>query len=180
MESYYLCKPTQKDLPFLEQFKQEFVEKHQHLNGGSRLMEMSLLKDWLTHIKQQEEQALPDRAPSTTLIFKRQNEDKIIGIVNIRHHIKQDFLVNIAGHIGYSIAPSEQGKGLAKVQLAQALDFCRNLGLPEVLVTCATWNVASRKTILAQPHCRYEDQRLSLEGDTMERYWIPLTPNRDM
>ncbi|MEW4354773.1 GNAT family N-acetyltransferase [Streptococcus pneumoniae] len=174
METYYLSKPTEKDLPFIETFKQEFSEKHQHLNGGSRLSEMPDLAAWLSHIKQQEEQPKPDRAPSTTLIFKRQNEDKIIGIVNIRHHIEQDFLVNVAGHIGYSIAPSEQGKGLAKVQLTQALEFCRHLGLTKVLVTCASWNVASRQTILAQPHCHYEDSRLAPDGDTMERYWIDL------
>ncbi|GGE23494.1 GNAT family N-acetyltransferase [Streptococcus himalayensis] len=174
MDTYFLARPSESDLPLLERFRQEFFNSKQHLNGGARLADMQDLSAWLAHIRQQEKQAKPNRAPSTTLVFKRQGQAKIIGIVNIRHHIELDYLRDVTGHIGYSIAPSEQGQGLAKRQLAQALEVCKDMGLDRVLVTCATWNTASRKTILAQPHCHFDDKRLAPDGDTMERYWIDL------
>ncbi|MET3559319.1 putative acetyltransferase [Streptococcus rupicaprae] len=98
----------------------------------------------------------------------------MVGICNIRHDINQDFLLNIAGHIGYSIHPKERHKGYATEQLGLALLEAKKLGLSEVLITAADWNIGSQKTILANGG-QYEDSRLDeSDGDTMLRYWISL------
>lgn len=96
----------------------------------------------------------------------------MVGICNIRHHLNQEFLVHIAGHIGYSIHPNEQRKGYAKEQLALALQEAKTLGINRVLITAADWNIGSQKTILGNGGV-YEDTRIDPDdGDRMLRYWI--------
>ena len=73
----------------------------------------------------------------------------MVGICNIRHHLNQEFLVHIAGHIGYSIHPEERRKGYATEQLRLALLEAKKLGIAQVLITAADWNIASQKTIHA-------------------------------
>lgn len=74
--------------------------------------------------------------------------DKIIGMVNIRLALN-DALWEEDGNIGYSIRPSERGKGYAKLQLYLALKVCQQYGLEVVFLDCAEENVASAKTIRA-------------------------------
>ena len=96
----------------------------------------------------------------------------MVGISNIRHHLNQEFLVHIAGHIGYSIHPNERRKGYAKEQLPLALQEAKTLGINRVLITAADWNIGSQKTILANGGV-YEDTRIDPDdGDRMLRYWI--------
>ncbi|MBR3718443.1 MAG: GNAT family N-acetyltransferase, partial [Firmicutes bacterium] len=57
--------------------------------------------------------------PATTLWLVE--GDRFIGRVNIRHRLSPG-LLRFGGHIGYTIRPSEQGKGYGKLQLAMALD----------------------------------------------------------
>ena len=74
---------------------------------------------------------------------------KLRQIADIRHDLNQDYLLTIAGHIGYSIHPVERRKGYATDQLRLALLEAKKLGIECVLVTAADWNIGSQKTILA-------------------------------
>lgn len=53
------------------------------------------------------------------------------------------------GHIGYAVVPWKRGKGYAKQALNQFLLDVRNEGLPFILITTDTTNVASRRVIEA-------------------------------
>ena len=77
-------------------------------------------------------------------------------------------MLKYAGHIGYSIRPSERGKGYAKESLRQGLQVAKGKNIKRALVTCSTENPASRAVILANGG-QLEDVR-----NGTERYWIEV------
>lgn len=79
-------------------------------------------------------------------------------------------LLEVGGHIGYSVRPSRRREGHASRALGLALDRARDRGLDRVLVTCDDTNVASAHTIESQGG-RLEDVR-----NGKRRYWIDLHP----
>jgi len=74
-------------------------------------------------------------------------ENKILGVVNIRHRLN-DNLLKEGGHIGYGIRPLERRKGYATKILELALIETKKMGITKVLVTCDEDNIGSEKTIL--------------------------------
>jgi len=102
------------------------------------------------------------------------NETAIIGVLQIRHSLTQ-FLEAEGGHIGYSVRPSERGKGYATRMLAMALDEARRLGLKRVLITCDQRNVASAR-VIQKNGGRLENEVVSRVPGRIytQRYWIEL------
>jgi len=96
-----------------------------------------------------------------------------IGRVSVRH-LLNDNLLNIGGHIGYDIRPSQRHKGYGKKILELALPKAKELDIIRVLVTCDETNEASRKIIEANGGV-FEDKRPNPEGGPEKlRYWIQL------
>lgn len=83
--------------------------------------------------------------PSTALFGFVGNE--IVGKVSIRHCLN-DHLEKVAGHIGYGVLPAHRSKGFASLMLEKSLNYCWNLGLKKVLMTCDESNSASVKVIV--------------------------------
>ena len=94
-------------------------------------------------------------------------DDRALGFLGLRMTLN-DFYLELGGHIGYGIRPSERGKGYGKQQLALALLEAKKLALSPVLITCDMDNAASRAVILANGGV-LEDVRAG-----KERYWIEL------
>ena len=90
-----------------------------------------------------------------------------LGFLNLRLRLN-DYLLENGGYIGYSIRPSERGKGYAKESLRQGLQVAKGKNIKRALVTCSTENPASRAVILANGG-QLEDIR-----HETERYWIDL------
>lgn len=90
-----------------------------------------------------------------------------VGIGKLRHYLNDGLLVT-GGHIGYTIMPSERGKGYGKLILAELLKKARDAGIDRALLTCNINNIPSRKVI--------EDNGGKLENvlDGKCRYWISL------
>lgn len=95
------------------------------------------------------------------------DSNQSLGFLNLRLSLNESLLQH-GGHIGYSIRPSERGKGYAKEQLYLGLLEAMSKNISRVLVTCHVGNEASRRTILSQGG-QLENQ----VGET-ERYWIDV------
>ena len=100
----------------------------------------------------------------------RQEDGRVVGIIDLRHHINHPILGTWGGHIGYIVRPSERGKGYAPQMLRLCVEKARQRGIDRVLVTCHPENIASERTIL---RCggAYENT-VDTEGGPVKRYWI--------
>jgi predicted acetyltransferase len=99
------------------------------------------------------------------------NEDKrILGVVNIRHHLTET-LLNIGGHIGYGIRPSDRRKGFATKLLSLALEKTNELGIRKALVLCNEDNTGSFKTIINNGGIPDSDF-IEEDGNIIKRFWI--------
>ncbi|RLP82673.1 MULTISPECIES: GNAT family N-acetyltransferase [unclassified Micromonospora] len=98
--------------------------------------------------------------------------DRVLGGIALRHALN-DYLLRIAGHIGYGIRPSARGRGLATWALGRMLGEARALGLDRVLVTCEVDNIASAKTI--ERHGGALEDIRDTELGAVRRYWIALS-----
>jgi predicted acetyltransferase len=89
-----------------------------------------------------------------------------LGTVIIRHRLTPA-LERAGGHIGYHVVPGHRRRGHATQMLAQTLGVCQQLGLRQILVTCAVDNRGSRRVIEANGGI---PDRI-VDGEA--RYWLP-------
>jgi len=98
---------------------------------------------------------------------------EIVGRLSVRH-ILNDYLLKRGGHIGYAVAPRFRRKGYATEMVRMGLDYCRGLGLTEILVTCSDTNAPSFKVI--ERFGGVLENKIWDEEDSemIRRYWIKL------
>lgn len=87
----------------------------------------------------------------------------VMGYGKIRDYLT-NHLLEVGGHIGYTIRPSERGKGYGKILLRELINQAVNQGIKDILFTCYEDNEASRKVIesnngicteIKNNHCKY-------------------------
>ena len=110
--------------------------------------------------------------PSSTYLAVRRSDDRLVGIIDLRHHIDHPILGTWGGHIGYSVHPDERRKGYATRMLQLDLENARKLGIQRVMVTCDDGNTASEKTILKNGGVYEKD--VLVDGRVVKRFWIEL------
>lgn len=129
----------------------EFIEYGSEINGSGsldRYLAESTYEEWLDKVMHAIDIAnveLP-KVPAITYFFIREEDDRIVGMVNIRLALN-DFLREEGGHIGYSVRPTERGRHYATQMLREAVRVCNRIGIGEVIVTCDRENIASAKVI---------------------------------
>ncbi len=110
--------------------------------------------------------------PSNIYLAIRKSDNKLVGVIDLRHHINHPILGTWGGHCGYSVRPSERGNGYAKDMLCLNIKNAKSLGIDKLLITCNIINKASEKTILANGGV-YE-KTIDVDGCKMKRYWITV------
>ncbi len=145
------------------------------MDGTGPLRRLSDPLEWLAAVERfRRSETVPEgRVEATQFICAREADDRLVGMIQVRHRFNE-YLEKYAGHIGYSVRPSERRKGYAKQMLALVLPFCRALGLERVLISCHDTNEASRRTILANGGVYESTVFHPDDGGMLERYWIDL------
>ena len=170
-----LIEPTTEYCRQIQAYRKEFLDCGDSMDGTHGLRDIEDPAEWIKHCALYKDPlTVPEgRVPATQYIFVREEDDKIVGMLQIRHYFN-DYLEKYGGHIGYSVAPSERRKGYASQLLKTALPKCRDLGLDKVLITCIDSNEGSRKTILANGGSYESTVYEPYEKVYLERYWIDL------
>lgn len=78
------------------------------------------------------------------------------------------------GLIGYSIRPSQRGKGYASEMLKLALNRFKNTNTEKILITCKGFNLASKKVIEKNGGVFENTYTNQEDGYTYLRYWIKI------
>jgi len=150
----------------------EYLEEHirygeSTLHGDSGLDSAESYDKWLEKIND----ALTCEIFSIIFFAIRKSDNRLIGTINVRYPYLG--YVQVHGHIGYGVRPSERRKGYAATMLKLALEYCRNVGLERVLLTCDKSNIASARTIM---RCSgvFESEAMQPDGEMLQRYWIEL------
>lgn len=163
-----LRRPTLADKEAILSMMAEFEETQSAHDGGFWDAEAFVYEAWLESNRDMEMGlGIPEGwVPAVQLVaFAR--DGQAVGFLNLRLRLSA-YLLEEGGHIGYSIRPSERGKGYAKEALRQGLQIAKEKNIKRALVTCSTENPASRAVILANGG-QFEDVR-----NGTERYWIEL------
>jgi predicted acetyltransferase len=105
--------------------------------------------------------------PSTFFwVVDDEEPDTYLGSISVRHQLTP-FLLEVGGHIGYSIRPGARRRGVATEALRLVLPHAAALGIDPALLTCDVDNVGSAKVIEANGGV-LEDVR-----GVKRRYWVP-------
>ncbi|MBP2620745.1 GNAT family N-acetyltransferase [Streptococcus panodentis] len=165
-----LRRPRLEDQAAVLDMMAEYEERQCYPNGlrSSAWNASQDFADWLRLLREQETaDNLPAGwVPSVQFLFFDE-EDRPVGFLALRLLLNEKLFIE-GGHIGYSIRPSQRGRGYGQEQLHLGLIEAKKRGLDFVLVTCDEDNEASRRTILANGGV-YDN---TIAGH--ERFWIDV------
>ena len=163
-----LRRPSQTDKEAILEMMAEFEREQSAHDGGFWNPDNFVYEEWLEENLQAEAGLnIPENWVPAVQLVSFDVAGQALGFLNLRLRLN-DYLLENGGHIGYSIRPSERGKGYAKEALRQGLQVAKQKNIKKALVTCSVENPASRAVILANGGL-FEDVR-----NGVERYWIDL------
>ena len=163
-----LRRPSQIDKEDILEMMAEFEREQSAHDGGFWNPDNFVYEEWLEeNIQAEAGLNIPENWVPAIQLVSFDEAGQALGFLNLRLRLN-DYLLEKGGHIGYSIRPSERGKGYAKESLRQGLQVAKDKNIHRALVTCSIKNPTSRAVILANGG-QLEDIR-----HETERYWIDL------
>ena len=131
MEKFYLEKPSIERKYEIIEYVTEFVKYNSDLNGmGSldKILEGYTFEQALERCLNMENEEYAynlGRCQSKTFLLIRENDNRIIGTINIRWNLTEA-MKKFGGNIGYGIRPTERRKGYNKINLYLGLIESKN------------------------------------------------------
>lgn len=174
MDDIRLIVPDESYEEQIWEYRTRFMETAEDSGGCGSLLECDTFEEWLreTRAHTSPETCPEGRVPSDCYLAVRTGDHRLVGMIDLRHHIDHPVLGTWGGHIGYSVHPEERRKGYATRMLQMDLENARRLGLARVLVTCDEDNIASEKTIRKNGGV-YENM-VPVDERMVKRFWIEL------
>lgn len=175
MDTIKLVLPAEGFLGQAWDYRRECKAADSDMDGCGPIDTSESARQWLADTRAYADPAtVPEgKVQATQFLAVRASDGRLVGMIQIRHYFNE-YLEKYAGHIGYSVRPSERRKGYAKEMLRLALPYCKSIGLDRVLIACEPGNPASRRTILANGgvyECTVHEPGEDID---LERYWIGL------
>ena len=148
MEMFKYVVPTKEWEQKAIDFINEFYQYNYDINGTGGLHRyLDNYDEWLEKLEEDyTREVSEDGVPARTYFFVRENDNKIIGMINIRLALNEK-LKKYGGNIGYCIRPTERGKGYNKINLFLGLQVCKAYNIDEVFMDADKDNPASWRTI---------------------------------
>jgi len=156
-------------------YRQMYIDLgEKEINGSSQLIKYKNYDKWLERIKHEKaiEPSLT-HTPSTTYFMIRKGDNKIVGSIQLRHHLTEE-LKKDGGNIGYGICPSERGKGYGVKQLSLVLEKAKSIGLDKIMISCSKDNRASAQVAIKNGGMLAGEGFDEDEGKVTEIYWIDI------
>ncbi len=186
IDSIFLAEADVQYADELEKFKDEVLEADKdnddQFAGCMGLRNCATAEEWIDicNLRKSKEtcEQVGANVPSTTFFAIRKKDNKLVGVIDLRHHINHPILGSWGGHCGYSVRPSERGKGYGAEMLRLNVINADKMGIDRMLVVCDEDNTASEKTILANGG--YLENIIEVDGCRMKRFWITSKNSNDM
>ncbi len=175
MERFYLEEANIDRKEQAIDYIKEHIKFNSEPSGTSGLDdEYENYENWLKKLEQIKniETCPSDRCIGREYFLIRENDNQIIGMVNLRWNLNE-WMLNYGGNIGYGIRPTERMKGYNKINLYLCLLKAKKIGLKKVLLTAYDDNLGSINTIKALGGV-LENKVLDYKGSNkfLGRYWI--------
>ena len=154
MEIFYLEEPNINRKNEAINYIEEHYQYNSNINGSGCLddyLEENSYEEWLNFLNDLNSKEGASKygwVPSKTYFLIRENDNRIIGMINIRLTLNER-LRKHGGHIGYGIRPTERKKGYNKINLYLGLEVCHEYGIKEVYLDADELNPASWRTMEA-------------------------------
>ncbi len=163
--------PSSKHEKQVMELREDFLANGDSMNGTAGLRGYTSYDKWLKSVRLNscEETVEEGLVPATTYLAIREQDDKLVGMIDIRHRLS-DYLIQYGGHLGYCVLKSERQKGYAKLMVKFAIKMSREMGLEKILVCCYKANVSSVKTIISNGGIL--ENEIIEEDELVQRYWI--------
>ena len=179
MEKFYLEMPSLERKEQIIDYVNEFALYNSETNGmGSlrKILEGYTFEQALEMClnRQKEEYAKKiGRCQSKTFLLIRENDDRIIGAINVRWNLPEN-MKQFGGNIGYGIRPTKRRKGYNKINLYLGLMEAQKLGLDQVMLSCEVSNLGSAKTMQALGGKLERTEVDSSDGILTSVYWFDV------
>lgn len=120
MDEIALIEPHKKYADDIWEFRQEILKwdgENEDQIAGCLLLDVSKSAEkWIKicELRKCEKTCgeVGTTVPSHTYLAVRRRDKRVVGVIDLRHHINHPILGAWGGHCGYSVRPSERGKGL--------------------------------------------------------------------
>ena len=152
-------------------YRQEHFDNNELIINGSELFDkINSYEEWLEKVNNNSkiETVDPNWVLTDTFFAIREEDNKIIGIIDLRHTLNE-FLKDF-GNCGYR--PSERKKGYATEMLRLLIKYAKEIGLTELHLSVERDNIPSIKTIVKNGGKL--ERSFEFEGEVADIYLIEL------